>query len=258
MTFFAREKIQNLDKLTHQGTFQRCVQHMGISGYTFWIGRESRRLKWRTLTGPEKLILFKNINIPEMFPDIKNGRAIQDLWEDLLQINQLSSARPEGIAPQHVDEFETMSKSFVDKFIELYPTKFVTPYMHCTMMHVSEFMTLHGAILPFTHQGLEKYNDLMTKDYFRSTSHRGEQCLVQILQKQNRLEHLERMGAPRSKRQRITCSICNLLGHNKLTCQAACSNCGEMPFQGHLLTIASRKVPRCLSENTEPFHYIFF
>ena len=53
------------------------------------------------------------------------------------------------------------------------------------MMHVSEFMMLHGAIIPFTQEGLEKYNDLMAIDYFRSTSHRGEQYLKQILQKQN-------------------------------------------------------------------------
>lgn len=51
-------------------------------------------------------------------------------------------------------------------------------------------MEVHGALLQFTQQGLEKYNDVMTKDYFRSSSHKGEECLQQILQKQNRLEHL--------------------------------------------------------------------
>ena len=35
----------------------------------------------------------------------------------------------------------------------------------------------------------------MTKDYFRSTSHRGQECLKQMLQKQNRMEHLEHSGA---------------------------------------------------------------
>ena len=52
------------------------------------------------------------------------------------------------------------------------------------MQHVTEFMVTHCSILPFTQRGLEKYNDMMTKYYFRSTSHCGEQCLVQILQKQ--------------------------------------------------------------------------
>ena len=63
------------------------------------------------------------------------------------------------------------------------------------MQHVSQFMTLSGAILPFTQQGLEKYNDLVTKDYFRSSSHRVQECWTQILQKQNRIEDLENSGA---------------------------------------------------------------
>ena len=159
-------KVQNLEGLTHISTFQCIVQSMGIPGYTFWIGRESKKLKWRTLTGPEKLILFRNINIPEMFPEVENGAAIQSLWKELLDINQLLSTRPEDVTPYTSCEFETRSKAFVDQFVEIYPAKFVTPYMHCMMMHVSEFMTLHGAIIPFTQQGLEKYNDLMTKDYF--------------------------------------------------------------------------------------------
>ena len=80
-------------------------------------------------------------------------------------------------------------------FIEIYPAKHVMPYMHCMMQHVSQFMTLSGAILPFTQQGLEKYNDLVTKDYFRSSSHRVQECWTQILQKQNRIEDLENSGA---------------------------------------------------------------
>ena len=72
---------------------------MEIPGYTFWIGRESKKLKWKTLTGPEKLILFCNINIPEMFPEVENGAAIQSLWKELLDINQLLSTRPEDVTP---------------------------------------------------------------------------------------------------------------------------------------------------------------
>ena len=118
-------------------------------------------------------------------------------------------------------------------------------------MHVSEFMTLHGAIIPFTQEGLEKYNDLMAIDYFRSTSHRGEQCLKQILQKQNRVEHLENMGAKQCKRHEVTCSNCKVQGYNKWTCQASCAHCGGKPFQSHLVTVGFKKLPRCQSENAE-------
>ena len=76
------------------------------------------------------------------------------------------SARPGEITDESIHNFETRSRLFVDKFIALYPTKHVTPYMHCMMNHIHEFMQCHGSILQFTQQGLEKYNDIMTKDYF--------------------------------------------------------------------------------------------
>ena len=70
----------------------------------------------------------------------------------------------------------------------------ITPYIHALMNHVGEFMQLHGSILQFLQHGLEKYND-MTKEYFRSTSHHGKAALRQIMEKQNRLEHLSDLGS---------------------------------------------------------------
>ena len=58
---------------------------------------------------------------------------------------------------------------------------------------------MHGRILPFTQQGLEKYNDVTTKDFFRSTNHKGETALRQIMEKQNRLEYLRDSGTHPSK-----------------------------------------------------------
>ena len=66
------------------------------------------------------------------------------------------------------------------------------------MNHVGEFVTLHGSLLQFSQHGLKKYND-MTKDYSRATSHRGEAALCQIMEKQNRLEHLCDLGAQTAK-----------------------------------------------------------
>ena len=191
---------------------------LGISGFAFWIGKESKHLKWRSLTGPEKLVVFQKLNIAETFPEIPNAADVHALWKMLLDINTLLSIRPEDITDEKISEFQSKSKEFVRSFTNIYPAKHVTPYMHCMMQHVGEFMTLSGAILPFTQQGLEKYNDTMTKDYFRSSSHKGQECLTQILQKQNRIEHLQHSGATRKKRFEITCSICHCKGHNKLSC----------------------------------------
>ena len=74
-----------------------------------------------------------------------------------------------------------------------------TQYIHAMMQHVSQFMTIHGSFLPFTQQGLEKHNDNITKDFFRSSCLRGELALQQLVGKQNRIEHLNDMGAKRQK-----------------------------------------------------------
>ena len=202
-------RFSSLEKLAYLQRLERVVREIGISGFSFWIGRESKKLKWRTFTGPEKLTLFKKLNMPQVFPEIENVDEIQDLWQELLAVNCCLSVRPENLSPTHAADFEKKARAFVKTFTDIYPSKHVTPYMHAMMNHVSEFMALHGSILPFTQQGMEKYNDVMTKDYFRATSHRGEQCLVQILQKQNRLELLESMGMKRQKRFCVTCSLCN-------------------------------------------------
>ena len=238
-------QVRNLMGLSHLSKFETNLKEMGISGYSFWIGKESKKLKWRTLTGPEKLIVLTNIDLVQLFPDLENVRHIQKLWKDFLEVHTLFSMKPSDITEELITRFQSQSKAFVNDFVSIYLTKHVTPYMHCMMHHVGEFMALHGSILQFTQQGLEKYNDLMTKDYFRSSSHRGTQCLIQILQKQNRIEHLESVGAKRPKDRKVTCSNCREKGHNILTCKAPCPNCNSTPFCSHLVDSDGKRIPKC-------------
>ncbi len=126
------------------------------------MGKDSKKLKWRTLTGPEKLLVFRNIKIVGLLGDSDEARVIQTLWDDLLVMNKSLSARPHEITNDSLEQFETNAKAFVDKFISIYPRRHVTPYMHCMMHHVREFMSLYGSLIQFTQQGLEKYNDIAT------------------------------------------------------------------------------------------------
>ena len=45
--------------------------------------------------------------------------------------------------------------------------------MHALCSHVPELLALYGKIEYFTQQGMEKYNDITLKNFFRSTDHRG-------------------------------------------------------------------------------------
>lgn len=196
--------------------------------------------------------LFSNINFVDLFPNLAENKLVQKLWEDFLAIHKLFSAEPSMITTDHIRLFEVKLESFVDSFVHLYPTKHVTPYMHCMMNHVAEFMVLHGSILPFTQQGLEKYNDIITKDYFRSSSHRNEECLVQILQKRNHIKHLENHGAKRAKRHEVSCSNCHQKGHNKLTCSSPCVSCGVTSFCSHLVVNSRSHIPACCQDQQPP------
>lgn len=55
--------VRRLTGLTHLATFKNTVKEIGMSGYSIWIGRESKKLKWRLLNGPEKLKVFSIINL---------------------------------------------------------------------------------------------------------------------------------------------------------------------------------------------------
>lgn len=125
----------------------------------------------------------------------------------------------------------------------------MTPYIHTMLCHVGEFLRIHGGLLPFTQQGLEKYNDVMTKDYFRGSNHQGEQALLQIMQKHNRMEHLKDLEVKTPKHHEVTCSNCSVEGHNKLSCISPCTACYHAPFRTHLVNTGGKLVPSCQQEN---------
>ena len=52
-------KVKSMDQLKYVKKCEERVKMLGVTGFSFWIGKESKHLKWRTLTGPEKLSLAK-------------------------------------------------------------------------------------------------------------------------------------------------------------------------------------------------------
>ena len=66
--------------------------------------------------------------------------------------------------------------------------------MHALYAHVPEFLNLQTNIAHYTQQGMEKYNDRASKDYFRSTNHRGIAALKQLFLKKNRIQYPKAAG----------------------------------------------------------------
>ena len=143
-------RIHSLDGLTHLAAYESALKNWHIRLFILYWKKDCQKLKSRSLTGTEKVLLFTKLNLVEQFPDVSNINDIQKLWKEFYNTNGLFSARPSEIIDDHIKKFEERSKSFVDNFIQIYPSKSVTPYMHCMMNHVTEFLKTHGSILQFT------------------------------------------------------------------------------------------------------------
>ena len=215
-------KFKSFDKskCKHLSVYQDFITSLKIPDFQFYVGTTSKALKCRSLTGPEKLRVMSNIKIKDLLPKLPDDvtKGIQDLWDNLFELNSVLSKTKENLTPEDTTSFEKKARSWCQDFIEYYHVTNITPYINAMMNHVPEFLKIHGSILPFTQQGLEKYNDITTKMYFRSTNHKGTQALQQIMQKQNRLEYLRDIGTTTVKCFDITCSVCHQVGHNARTC----------------------------------------
>ena len=73
----------------------------------------------------------------------------------------------------------------------IFLSKDITPYMHILSNHLTEATRLHGHVVDFCQQGLEKLNDTITKWYFRSTNC-NKTALTQIMHEQHRTCKLKR------------------------------------------------------------------
>ena len=209
------EKVTSpdLDKYRHMKKYEDLTNKCKVP-FRFYVCKDTNKLKWHDLTGPEKHRLFKNIDLPQRFPSILNIEKIMGIWTEFHRLNsQLSS---DSYTSVEISVFEVV-KSWRSKFLEVYQSKNVTPYMHAFVAHVPEFLGIHGAIVLYTQQGLEKLNDSLTKFYYLGSNHRETEALTQMLQKANRLTHLSENGCQRSKQQQV-CSSCHQQGHNRRTC----------------------------------------
>ena len=116
--------------------------------------------------------------------------------------------------------------------------------MHAFSQHIPEFLKLYGNVNIFNQQGLEKYNDQSSKDYFRSTNHKNLEALRQMMLKKNRVQLLETIGAERIKRC-FTCSNCGVNGHTIKTCVSECRNCKFYSCCGHLKKVNQKWIQGC-------------
>ena len=94
------------------------------------MDKDSKELKYRDITGSEKVRLFKNINIPSLFLTLSNKEKLQSLWVTFFEL--INTINEEHCNP---DEVDAKTKGWVNSFTSLYQSKNVTAYMHAFAMH---------------------------------------------------------------------------------------------------------------------------
>ena len=136
--------------------------------------------------------LFQNINIPTLLPRYSQNKEIQVIWQKFMEL--IGDLKLDFTSEDDIIQLQGDIKSWFGLFLNVYQAKDVTPYMHTLNCHVPEFLKLYQNIAYYTLQGLEKYNDRASKDFFRPTNHKGVDALKQLFLKKNRIQFLEAAG----------------------------------------------------------------
>ena len=76
---------QNKDN-TYTMQYQQFLNDECKVQFKFQTDKETKVMKWQDLTGPEKKRLFKNMDIPTLFPSLENTQKIQQLWNDFITL----------------------------------------------------------------------------------------------------------------------------------------------------------------------------
>ena len=159
--------------------YERYLQSLGIP-FHIYVSKESKQLDYKDLTGPEKVKHFENIKISSLLSNSPDNQITQQIWDDFSAIRK---DLKHDFKSDEVSNFKSTVTNWLKKILVKYQKKDVTPYMHALCSHVPEFLSLYGNIECFTQQGMEKYNDITSKNYFRSTNHRGVSAIKQLFPK---------------------------------------------------------------------------
>jgi hypothetical protein len=142
----------SVERYRHLKKYEEFISSLGIPGFQFYIGQLSKQLKCRSVTGPEKLKLFKHIDVPMLLPNKPSSETqrIQSLWSKFYEVNTRLSKKPEEMTSEDVWIRHT---GWVCEFYhgeKLHPT----PYMHTlcfTSQNSLNFMAhcyhLHSRVL---------------------------------------------------------------------------------------------------------------
>jgi hypothetical protein len=122
-----------------------------------------------------------------LFPDLQNVKEHQRLWRDFYNI-YISLRNPHNYDKDDMAEMiQTTTLAWGILYTNLNSYDSITPYIHAFVDHLHVMIKQHGDVCLWTTQGLEKLNDILSKEFHLCTN-KHEDFMVQMLKKRNRSE----------------------------------------------------------------------
>ena len=137
-----KSKLQSFNRsvAVNVSNYEKFLNETCKVSFHMYVDKDSKALKWRDLTGPEKLKLFNQIDIPKFFPAVSQATQVQKIWKDFLSIYMTLCLK--SIDNEKIEKFKTTVTDWLTSFLSVYQTKNVTPYMHTLVFHIPEFLNL--------------------------------------------------------------------------------------------------------------------
>jgi len=151
-------------------------------------------IKLRTFNGNERNkifeCMFNNQNLIDLFPGMEERLEVLNfLFSEYYSI--LNIIKNASYQPIDLSGLKERLICWLTFYLIEHPESKITPYIHCFVFHMVEFLTLFPNLHSFNMQGLEKLNDLTTKYYFKNTNRKSMTFLRQLVEKRNRHEFIE-------------------------------------------------------------------
>ena len=110
-----------------QGRNINILKDIGIS-FDWRVNKDSKKLEYRDLTGPEKLLVMQSTNFQSLLINFKKTKEMEKLWASFME--SIGDLKLEFTTNDGITQLTNKINSWFDKFVCLYQAKDVTSYMH--------------------------------------------------------------------------------------------------------------------------------
>lgn len=178
-------------------TLVEKINECGVNFHT-WSDR-SGEMNYSSLTGSQYKKLYKSL--PDKLLFTINSDTHDDtvfLWREFDSIHTIITKQTVYNIEQLFERIKKWTKTFLSLESKgRLGYNRVTPYMHCFLYHIPQFVSKYGKLLPFSGQGTEKMNDEI-KLIHQKRSNKQDQTYDDLITRK-RMEFLMDSGYEREK-----------------------------------------------------------